>query len=354
VQNATNGIYGQSMGQGAPGHGQSYRPVNHGAVGPSAVQGTGQGAAQGAYPGLVSGYPHHSGVPPQALPEAPMPVEGASQVAAPALTAHASAHASAAGSSHATAAAPGADRKSAAPPKSRKALWIALALFLLVAASSIVGLFALRAKNPSALIPGATATLPTNITSSIASSALPAGPASGAVTAASQAAAADSAGAAATAPTAATLAPTTVSPSANNSANAAGSATTRGSASPAGPTGSVTSGPVRDELKPTATTSATTSAPAPDSKSFDAKRANAALTKQSASLAGCRRKGGVHGNGAAVVLFTSDGQANQVSLEAPYQGTTEGTCVVNLLKRAKMDPFEGPPGQVRFTFSLPE
>jgi hypothetical protein len=54
------------------------------------------------------------------------------------------------------------------------------------------------------------------------------------------------------------------------------------------------------------------------------------------------------------VAFSRDGTvASVVITKPPYGSTAEATCVAGRLKLARVAPFEGPPGIVDYTFSIP-
>jgi eukaryotic-like serine/threonine-protein kinase len=103
----------------------------------------------------------------------------------------------------------------------------------------------------------------------------------------------------------------------------------------------------------TAAVPAPTSSVAPASNVFNAKNATLALDHQNAVLIVCK-KGEVGGPGKADVSFAPSGAVTQVTVQPPYAGTKEGTCVATQLRQAKMAPFEGPGGSVNYAFTVPK
>ena len=95
--------------------------------------------------------------------------------------------------------------------------------------------------------------------------------------------------------------------------------------------------------------------PAPSSpRAFDPSAARAALDVMNGVLASCRNPGGRTGQGSITVTFTPDGRADRAMVdEPPFSGTPEATCVSSRFKQAKMAPFEGAPGSIVYTFTIP-
>jgi serine/threonine protein kinase len=105
-------------------------------------------------------------------------------------------------------------------------------------------------------------------------------------------------------------------------------------------------------IPPTAPTATPPAESSP--KTFDRAAAKSALDLVNGILVSCRKKDGVTGPGQATVAFSRDGTvASVVITKPPYGSTAEATCVAGRLKLARVAPFEGPPGIVDYTFSIP-
>ncbi len=142
----------------------------------------------------------------------------------------------------------------------------------------------------------------------------------------------------------------TTSPSAGTTAAPTAAATAPSSA----PTATAAPAPSATQA-PSASASSKASADVPvDSSAFSPAAGKTALDKMSSVLASCKNDNGVTGPGSATVSFTNEGSVAGVALDPPYEGTTEGACVVRLLSRAKTPPFQGPFGRLRYSFVLPK
>jgi hypothetical protein len=67
----------------------------------------------------------------------------------------------------------------------------------------------------------------------------------------------------------------------------------------------------------------------------------------------CQAAEGPTGKGHAVLTFAPDGTVSDVEIDAPFQGTSVGNCVVDELKQAWIDPFSGAPITVGKSFDIP-
>jgi serine/threonine protein kinase len=122
--------------------------------------------------------------------------------------------------------------------------------------------------------------------------------------------------------------------------------------------------PPPNSARPQPSASSTASAPTPSSKpsasaapsdgSFDPNAARAAVSRSAGAITMCKNDGGVTGPGAATVSFTTEGTVAGVALDPPYEGTKEGTCIKQLISRAKMAPYTGAFGRIRYTFNIPK
>ena len=72
-------------------------------------------------------------------------------------------------------------------------------------------------------------------------------------------------------------------------------------------------------------------------------------------LASCKKKDGQSGPGRITVTFQPDGSVSNTTIDKPpYAGTPEATCVSSRFKLARTQPFEGPPGVLEYTFTVPK
>ncbi|HET9960139.1 MAG TPA: hypothetical protein VFQ61_36865, partial [Polyangiaceae bacterium] len=86
---------------------------------------------------------------------------------------------------------------------------------------------------------------------------------------------------------------------------------------------------------------------------FDANAARVALDGLMLSAARCREPGGPLGVARVVVTFAPSGNVTSATItDAPFAGTNVGTCLCDVMKRATITPFEGPPGNVTQRVSL--
>jgi hypothetical protein len=97
-------------------------------------------------------------------------------------------------------------------------------------------------------------------------------------------------------------------------------------------------------------------APAPPpivvAKHFTRAAGIAALDAVNGGLATCAREGGHTGTGSVRVTFSNDGSVMHVSIGRPFDGTPEGTCVVDRFRGARVGPFGGPVGALNYNFTV--
>jgi hypothetical protein len=89
-----------------------------------------------------------------------------------------------------------------------------------------------------------------------------------------------------------------------------------------------------------------------DAKAFDEAKARAALSGLLDAAAACKEPGGSLGQTTATITFEANGTVSGVTVGAPFAGSTTGTCIITVFKRAKIDPFAGLPRTVSQTISL--
>jgi hypothetical protein len=132
-------------------------------------------------------------------------------------------------------------------------------------------------------------------------------------------------------------------------------------------TATATSEPAADA--PATPPGAGTAAPAGDFASMFAKGATGAntpkaterfdpvLAKKSVAdllqeVAACKVAGSPAGTGTLSVTFDPSGRATNATVSPPFAGTSTGTCIIQVLKRATVPPFSGLPGTVTTPVSL--
>jgi hypothetical protein len=80
-----------------------------------------------------------------------------------------------------------------------------------------------------------------------------------------------------------------------------------------------------------------------------AKRSVSALLPE---VAACKVAGSPAGTGTLSVTFDPSGRASNATVSPPFAGTSTGTCIIQVLKRATVPPFSGLPGTVTTPVSL--
>src|SRR5262249_33105184 len=75
--------------------------------------------------------------------------------------------------------------------------------------------------------------------------------------------------------------------------------------------------------------------------SFNTGAAKAALATAAAQASSCKRPDGPTGSGKAQITFDSSGKVTSASVGAPFQGTSIGSCVVSVFRRARVPAFQG-------------
>ena len=89
------------------------------------------------------------------------------------------------------------------------------------------------------------------------------------------------------------------------------------------------------------------------SQRFDVNAANKALAAATFETAKCREKGGPAGKATIVVTFEPSGKVASATVsDAPFAGTSSGSCIAAAMKRVMVPPFSGSPGTVTKVLSL--
>jgi hypothetical protein len=92
-----------------------------------------------------------------------------------------------------------------------------------------------------------------------------------------------------------------------------------------------------------------------DGSTIDHEAAAAALSSSSALASSCRPPGGPTGTGKVRVTYNNDGSVGTVEvMPATFAGTTTGSCVSMLFRRAKIPAFKGEPPTFIKSFTIPE
>jgi hypothetical protein len=95
--------------------------------------------------------------------------------------------------------------------------------------------------------------------------------------------------------------------------------------------------------------------PQDDAKSERDAAAAKALTNASSMAASCRPPGGPTGTGKVRVGYNNDGSVGSVEvMTATFAGTTTGSCVSMVFRRAKIPAFKGDPPTFIKSFTIPE
>jgi hypothetical protein len=89
-----------------------------------------------------------------------------------------------------------------------------------------------------------------------------------------------------------------------------------------------------------------------DSRGFDEAAGREALSPLLKAAASCKEPGGPTGQATATVTFEPSGSVSNVTVGAPFAGSSTGTCVITAFKRAKVARFTGLPGTVQQIISL--
>jgi hypothetical protein len=74
-----------------------------------------------------------------------------------------------------------------------------------------------------------------------------------------------------------------------------------------------------------------------------------ALFATSRQVADCRR-GALWGGTTATVTFGSDGAVTKIAFRRPFTGSATASCVADVLRTVRTEPFEGDSGVVDFWF----
>ena len=80
----------------------------------------------------------------------------------------------------------------------------------------------------------------------------------------------------------------------------------------------------------------------------------AALGKAASNTRSCSSDDGPSGSGQASVTFQPDGSVSNVSVSAPFSGTSVGRCVAGAFKRVRIQPFTGSSVTLSRSFVVPE
>ncbi len=86
---------------------------------------------------------------------------------------------------------------------------------------------------------------------------------------------------------------------------------------------------------------------------FSRGAATSALAKAASRATACKSADGPTGSGRATVTFSPDGPASNVSVSAPFAGTSVGACVATAYRSAQVPAFTGSPVTVPHTFRIP-
>jgi hypothetical protein len=85
-------------------------------------------------------------------------------------------------------------------------------------------------------------------------------------------------------------------------------------------------------------------------RGFNKEAAVAAATVAASFAAECKQEDGPRGEGTVHMTFDPSGRVSRVSVDAPYEGTAVGQCVIGRFHRVTVPAFEGEPVKVRKTF----
>jgi serine/threonine-protein kinase len=86
---------------------------------------------------------------------------------------------------------------------------------------------------------------------------------------------------------------------------------------------------------------------------FSRGAATSALAKAASRALACKSGDGPTGSGRAMVTFSPDGPASNVSVSAPFAGTGVGACVATAYRSAQVPAFTGSAVTVPHTFRIP-
>jgi hypothetical protein len=85
---------------------------------------------------------------------------------------------------------------------------------------------------------------------------------------------------------------------------------------------------------------------------FDPVLAKKSVADLLQEVAACKVAGSPAGTGTLSVTFDPSGRATNATVSPPFAGTSTGTCIIQVLKRATVPPFSGLPGTVTTPVSL--
>jgi hypothetical protein len=86
---------------------------------------------------------------------------------------------------------------------------------------------------------------------------------------------------------------------------------------------------------------------------FDPVVAKAALDALLGEAARCREPGGPQGITRVAVTFAANGGVSSATIaEPPFAGSSVGNCICEAMKRARIKPFAGPPGNLTERISI--
>ncbi len=92
-----------------------------------------------------------------------------------------------------------------------------------------------------------------------------------------------------------------------------------------------------------------------DGNNIDHEAAASALSNSASLASSCRPPGGPTGTGKVRVTYNNDGSVGTVEvMPATFAGTTTGSCVSMLFRRAKIPAFKGEPPTFIKSFTIPE
>jgi eukaryotic-like serine/threonine-protein kinase len=94
-------------------------------------------------------------------------------------------------------------------------------------------------------------------------------------------------------------------------------------------------------------------APPGERGSFNRGAATSALANAARRAAACKSDDGPTGSGRATVTFSPDGPASNVSVAAPFAGTSVGACIATAYKGAQVPAFTGSPVTLPHSFRIP-
>jgi hypothetical protein len=95
-------------------------------------------------------------------------------------------------------------------------------------------------------------------------------------------------------------------------------------------------------------------APPPGERgSFNRGAATSALANAARRAAGCKGDDGPTGSGRATVTFSPDGPVSNVSVSAPFAGTSVGACVATAYRSAQVPSFTGSSVTLPHSFRIP-